>query len=165
MSAAERSRWLEASTILDRDAGAALEAAALKHEAAGTGSHAGDKPVYPLTAAFLRLVRSLRHNFGTLRYLGARVNNRVAIEITYPDVVVSFDETTFMKTTVLGTIVLRQVVSRYKQKAPPSIIADHERLMCRFFHVSPQGFPHSSTRLSTPLISVGKRNLCISYDT
>ena len=29
----------------------------------------------PLTAAFLWLVRSLRHNSGTLRYLGLRVND------------------------------------------------------------------------------------------
>ena len=47
---------------LDCNAGAAFGTAALEDEAAGTRGHARDKPVDPLTAALLRLVRSLRHN-------------------------------------------------------------------------------------------------------
>ena len=61
---------------LDGDASAALEAAALENSAAGPGGHAGDKPVYALTAALLWLVRSL-HNFGILPYLGSGVNARM----------------------------------------------------------------------------------------
>lgn len=64
-----------ASTRLDRDSSAAFEAAALEHELTGPRTHSLEKPVDALTAAFLWLIRSLRHNLGTLRYLGARVND------------------------------------------------------------------------------------------
>ncbi len=74
MSAAERRRSGRASTELDRDSGATLKTAALQDEAARSGSHPLDEPVHALAAAFLWLVRSLRHNLGTLRYLGAGVN-------------------------------------------------------------------------------------------
>jgi hypothetical protein len=58
---------------LDRDAGAAFEAAALQDEAARPGGHPLDEPVNALATTLLRLVRSLRHNFGTLRYLETAV--------------------------------------------------------------------------------------------
>jgi hypothetical protein len=60
--------------VLDGYPLAAFKLPALKHQPAGTGRHPGHKTMNPLASLLLWLVRSLRHNFRTLREKLALVN-------------------------------------------------------------------------------------------